>query len=105
MMGGGVGGLSCAEFLNAMAEMRQLGGAHTIEGANRINVWTEYALGFQTGFNVAAPGTFDIFSAFKDDPAPQVLYGVEPLCRDHPEEKFGSALATFAEGLMNRRRH
>jgi hypothetical protein len=98
-VGGGIGALPCTEFLNAMKEARQKGGLTSLEGALRINVWTTYVLGFQTGYNYAMPGVRDIFSAFGEDPARQVLYGIEPWCERNPTERFGHALIVFAEGL------
>jgi hypothetical protein len=97
--GGGVGSLLCTQFLNAMAEARQEGGLTSIAGANRINVWQSYVVGFQTGYNFAMPGVQDIFSAFGLSPANNVLYGVEPWCQHNPTEYFGDALIIFSEGL------
>jgi hypothetical protein len=99
LVGGGVGGLPCTQFLNAMAEARQEGGLTSIAGANRINVYQEYVLGFETAYNYATPGVRDIFSAFGPSPANDVLYGIEPWCQHNPAELFGKALIVFAERL------
>jgi hypothetical protein len=99
LVGGGVGGLQCTQFLNAMAEARQEGGLTSIGGANRISVWAEYVLGFETGYNFAMPGVRDIFGAFGPSPANDVLYGIEPWCQHNPTAHFGEALIIFAEGL------
>jgi hypothetical protein len=98
-VGGGVGGLPCTQFLNAMAEARQEGGLTSIAGADRINVWANYVLGFETGYNFAMVGVRDIFSAFGPSPANDVLYGIEPWCQHNPTARFGKALVIFAEGL------
>jgi hypothetical protein len=47
MVGGGVGGLTCAHFLDTMATARQEGGAHSIDGANLL----KRCLGGRTGQN------------------------------------------------------
>jgi hypothetical protein len=85
LVGGGVGGLPCTQFLNAMAEARQEGGLTSIAGFNRINVWQQYVLGFETGYNYAMPGVQDIFSTFGPSPANDVLYGIEPLVPAQPD--------------------
>jgi hypothetical protein len=100
MVGGDVGSLPCTEFLNAMKQARVEGGLTSpAGGAMRINVWATYVLGFATGYNYAMPGVRDIFSAFGENPAHQVLYGIEPWCERNPTEHFGTALIVFAEGL------
>jgi hypothetical protein len=98
-VGGGVGTLPCTQFLNAMAEARQEGGLTSIAGADRINPWQSYVLGFQTGYNYAMPGVRNIFGAFGASPANDVLYGIEPWCQKNPTASFGNALLIFAEGL------
>jgi hypothetical protein len=103
IVGGGVGGLPCTQFLNAMAEARQQGGLTSIAGANRIHIWQEYVVGFQTGYNYATPGVRDVFSAFGPSPANDVLYGIEPWCQRNPTVRFGEALIVFVESL--RREH
>ena len=57
LVGGGVGALPCTQFLNAMAEARQEGG---FGGADRINSWSSYVLGFETGYNAAKPGVQEV---------------------------------------------
>jgi hypothetical protein len=104
LVGGGVGGLPCTRFLNAMAEARREGGLTSIAGVNRINDWVEYVVGFETGYNYATPGVRDIFSAFGPSPAFDVLYGIEPWCQRNPTELFGHALVVFAEGLRGGQR-
>jgi hypothetical protein len=103
IVGGGVGGLPCTQFLNAMAEARQEGGLTSIGGASRIAVWQEYVVGFETGYNFAMPGVRDIFGAFGPSPANDVLYGLEPWCQRNPTVHFGEALIIFAEGLRKGR--
>jgi hypothetical protein len=99
LVGGGVGALPCTQFLNAMAEARQEGGLTSVAGADRIKVWANYVLGFETGYNFAMVGVRDIFGAFGRSPANDILYGIEPWCRHNPTAHFGEALVIFAEGL------
>jgi hypothetical protein len=103
LVGGGVGGLPCTQFLNAMAEARQQGGLKSVAGAHEVYGFISYVLGFETGYNYSTPGVRDIFGAFGSDPAWDVLYGIEPWCQRNPTALFGSALIAFAESL--RREH
>jgi hypothetical protein len=64
LVGGGVGALPCTQFLNAMAEARQEGGLTSVTGADRIKVWANYVVGFETGYNFAMVGVRDIFRRF-----------------------------------------
>lgn len=98
-VGGGVGALPCTQFLNAMAEARQNGGLTSIEGVNRINAWSQYVVGFETGYNFAMLGVRDIFSDFGPSPVNDVLYGIEPWCQHNATAHFGEALIIFAERL------
>jgi hypothetical protein len=87
-----------------MAEARQAGGLTSVAGADRINVWATYVLGFETGYNYAMPDVRDIFRAFGPSPANDVLYGIEPWCQRNPTEFFGQALIAFAESLRRENR-
>ena len=102
IVGGGVGALKCTQFINAMAEARQLGGLTSIEGINRIYPWASYVVGFETGYNFAMSGVRDIFAEFGSSPANDVLYGVEPLCQKNPTWLFGQALVMFPETLRRK---
>lgn len=99
MIGGGVGSLQCVQLTNDMAEARAMGGQTTIAGANKLNIWNQYVVGFQTGYNDAAPGVRDIFARFGSSPSNEVLARIEPWCRQHPLELFGTALIKFVETL------
>lgn len=102
-IGGGVGGLKCPEFLNAMRETRQFGGVHSITGgANRISVWEEYLLGFETGYNLGSPGVLDVFASLGGSDVERLdnaLYWIESWCEKHPDQLFGSAAVALAQTL------
>jgi|GEM_PF-4388077 hypothetical protein len=99
MVGGGVGAVSCPDFLDAMATARQSGGVTTNAGANVINPYLQYVVGFQTGYNFAADGVFDVFGSLGKDPAIKVLFAIEPWCAKHPEEHFADALLDLLKTL------
>src|SRR5262249_42579642 len=77
-IGGAVGGRKCPWFLNAMTEARQLGGLHSITGgAYRVEEWEGYVLGFETGYNLGAPGIVDVFASLgrsEDERVDNALY-------------------------------
>ena len=99
LMGGGVGGLRCTDFMNAMATARLRGGLSSIEGIKFIDPYSHYVLGFQTGFNYEASGVYDIFEGFGVSPALNVLIAVEVRCAKNPTEKFSEALLVTTESL------
>jgi hypothetical protein len=102
-VGGGVGGLKCPSFLNAMTEARQLGGLHSITGgADRISPWGDYVLGFETGYNFGAPGVLNVFVSLGNSDTERLdnaLYWMESWCHKHPDELFGVAVVALAQTL------
>ena len=102
MTGGGVGGVSCPEFLNAMSTARQKGGANRLPGVNEIDGFAMYVLGFQTGFNAEAEGVYDIFTSLGSDPALKALYAIEPWCASHPGSKIFRRCARSRDHATNR---
>lgn len=99
LMGGGVGMTLCPDFLNSMATARQEGGLHSLAGANLMQGYQNYVLGFQTAFNAKVNGVLDIFAPLGVDPASQALYQIEPWCQQHPDKKFGEGVLALAEKL------
>jgi len=96
LMGAGPGASSCPRFQDAMATARQRGGLDATGGAQVIEPFITYVLGFQTGYNVAAPGTYDIFAKLHDwDP----LYAIEAWCKDNPTRTFGDGVVALAVKL------
>jgi hypothetical protein len=68
MIGGGVGGVGCPEFLNAM-QTRLKGGLNTPAGAEEISNFVNYVEGLRTGFNSEnRGGILDIFAALENRP-------------------------------------
>ena len=101
-VGGGVGGLKCPEFLNAMATARQKGGLKSLAGVREIAPYEYYVSGFQTGFNSESDGVYDIFQALGHDFTDQVLYAVEPWCASNPDKTFATALLVLAQSLRDK---
>lgn len=97
--GGGVGSVQCAQFVHDMDEARKAGGLRSPAGTNIISVWSEYVVGFQTGYNYAAPGVRDIFAPFGSSPSIDVLGKVDSWCQEHPSEIFGVALVNFVRTM------
>jgi len=97
-VGGGVGSVTCAKFLDAMATARQLGGVSSIKGLPYVVAYMDYIDGFQTGFNLEAPGVYDVFAKL---PGFDPLFAVEPWCKDHPDKRFGMAVVNLALKLTD----
>jgi hypothetical protein len=91
--GGGAGSVSCPMFLDDMATARQLGSLKTADGLRQIDGYVNYALGFQTGFNLMALGIVDIFAKVKDV---NLLFAIEPWCKDHPDKNFSDGVIALA---------
>jgi hypothetical protein len=58
--GGGVGELSCVEFVSAMEKARRYT-YRSVEYWKSIDAYVSYVAGFQTGFNYGWEGRQDIF--------------------------------------------
>jgi hypothetical protein len=101
-MGGGVGGLGCPEFLNAMATARQKGGLRSAAGVQETGAYENYVSGFQTGFNSEAEGVYEIFKSLGTDPTLNALYAIEPWCAGNPDKKFAHAVLALASTLRRK---
>jgi len=97
--GGGVGSVQCSQFVHDMEEARKAGGLRSPAGTSIISAWSEYVVGFQTGYNYAAPGVRDIFAPFGASPSIDVLDKVDAWCQQHPSEIFGVALVNFVRTM------
>jgi len=95
VVGGGVGGVTCPEFVNTIDEARRYG-VGSSEWATRTQGYVMYILGFQTGYNLAKPGTFDLFANVSTD---QVLAQLETWCRQNPLKKFGQGFEPLVDAL------
>ena len=95
-VGGGVGGVMCPAFLNAMATARQKGGLRSTAGVQETSGFEMFLSGFQTGFNSEADGIYDIFEALGPDPTLQALYAIEPWCASHPDKTFATAVVILS---------
>ena len=102
-MGGGVGAVSCPDFLNAMATARKKGGLTSVAGLREIAPYQYYISGFQTGYNSEADGVYDIFESLgNDDASDRVLSELELWCASHPDQTFAIALLAIAQSLRDK---
>ena len=100
--GGGVGSVSCPDFLNAMAMARKKGGLTSVAGLREIAPFKYYVSGFQTGFNSEADGVYDIFESLGHDTPDRVVSAIEPWCASHPDQTFASGLLALAQSLRDK---
>lgn len=98
-IGGGVGGVKCPQFLNALATVRQHGGPGGLEGAKIVSPFLAYVHGFQTGYNSEADGVYDIFHALGENAGIDVLYAIEPWCAKNPDKAFATGLLVISRIL------
>lgn len=88
MTGGGIGSVRCTEFIDAMATARQQGGIENPAGVRIIHQFTQYVLGFRTGYNMAKPGVFDIFAPLGEKAGNQALIWIDSWCVRNPSSTF-----------------
>lgn len=93
MVGGGAGAVLCSEFVKAL-EQATAKGDGTIEYVNIMQGFTMYLLGFQSGYNKAAPNTYDIFSGIEEK---DLVRQLSNYCKENPGIRVGVAVAAFAE--------
>ena len=93
MVGGGAGSVLCSEFVKTL-EQATAKGDGTIEYVNIMQGFTMYLLGFQSGYNKAAPNTYDIFSGIEEK---DLMRQLSNYCKENPRTRFGVAVAAFAE--------
>jgi predicted RNA-binding protein with TRAM domain len=90
VLGGGIGGVKCAQFLNSMAGIRE------------INGFVQFVSGAQTGFNYEHDGYVNILEPLKPDELYNALYAIEPWCAANPERDFGVGVLTLMERLRKK---
>jgi len=100
MVGGGAGSVSCGEFAETL-ENAKAHGYGTIEYVTTMQGFTMYLLGFQSGYNKAAPNTYDIFSGIEEK---ELMSRLSKFCRANPGTRFGVAVAVLAENNYSVRR-
>ena len=92
--GGGVGGVTCPQFVASMEKARSLG-IGSLGYFNKTQGYTMYLLGFQTGYNISTQDTCDIFSGNeKDDYA--LLSWAENYCRANSSNRFADAVVALS---------
>jgi hypothetical protein len=92
-VGGGTGGVKCPNFVAEMEKARSLG----IDSPRYVEAtqgFTMFILGFQTGYNMMAPATYDIFSGKNGDY--DLLAWVENYCRMNSSSRFGDGVVALA---------
>lgn len=90
--GGGVGGHSCPFFISIMDEAKKHG-LGSRKYALGISAQMNYILGFQTGYNLQANDTCDIFGGYELD---QIFAWLYKYCQDNSLEKFGGAVVSLS---------
>lgn len=102
LLGGGVGGVQCPEFVASMEKARSLR-IGTVGYVRETQGFTMYLLGFRSGYNVATPDTCDVFAGEENDYP--LLAWAENWCRTHSSSRFGDAVvALAAERFPHRQR-
>ncbi|WP_157817895.1 hypothetical protein [Candidatus Thiodictyon syntrophicum] len=93
MLGGGAGGVQCPDFVAVMERARSsnIGSAQYVE---ETIGFTMFLLGFQTGYNMSTPDTFDIFPGAEKNYS--LLSTVENFCRANPTKRFGDGVTALA---------
>ena len=92
---GGLGGIECPRFVEAMAKSRTAGAA-----SSEMDGFSMYVAGFQTAYNLQTPKTCDIFAGMNGD---QLLVRLEEMCRAKPEQRFGAGVIALAKQLYPKR--
>lgn len=90
------------QFLRLMtfqSASRQRGGVSSSAGVGAIGHFQMYVLGFQTGYNLAADGVYNVFGSLGEDAGISVLFTIEPWCAKHPEALFDDALFDLLKTL------
>ncbi|HOG81004.1 MAG: hypothetical protein BWX99_00993 [Deltaproteobacteria bacterium ADurb.Bin151] len=93
MTGGGAGGVQCSQFVASMEKARSLG-IGTIGYVTETQAFTNYLLGFQTGYNASSTDTYDIFRDDRDEYA--LLSWMENYCRANSSKRFADAVIALA---------
>jgi hypothetical protein len=92
--GGGVGSVKCQDFIASMEKGRALG-IGSVGHANEIQGFAMYVLGFQTGYNMGTPDTYNIFDSIKD--TSELLARIENECHKEASLQFGEAVIAFVQ--------
>lgn len=99
VVGGGVGGVECRQFLSTLSQVEPYGPS-SVEYTNAAYGFQMYLSGFRTAYNLQTPDTCDVFGRFTSE---QLLGWLKYYCRSYPTKRFGSAVVTLAQGLHSGR--
>jgi hypothetical protein len=91
--GGGAGGIKCPAFVATMEKARR-SGIMTGGFVNETSAFIMYLLGFETGYNLSTPETYDIFAGMEAYP---MLSWVENYCRANPTANFSDGAIALAQ--------
>jgi hypothetical protein len=95
IVGGGVGGIDCPNYVYIMNRAERLGMGSPGYRQETYN-FGMYVSGFRTAYNLQTVDTCDIFGRFSSE---QLLTWVKYYCQSHPDERFGGAVVALAQGL------
>ena len=99
MRGGGIGSAKCLDFIAAMASVTREGGLNSIGGANIINPYMQYLIGFQTGYNMGKPGPYDVLAPLEEDAHNKALVWIDAWCTRNPELNFDLGIFALVKVL------
>lgn len=100
IVGGGAGGVRCPDYVATMERAR----SHSIGSLRYVQEtqgFTMFLLGFQTGYNMSTPDTYDIFPGTEGDYP--LLSWVENYCRANPTLRFGDGVIALAREVHPKR--
>jgi hypothetical protein len=100
--GGGVGAVTCPKFLDIMADARQRGGNQTPEGAKTYVPFWDFLAGFQTAYNMLAPGVYDVFAPLGQQWSLDGLYAIEAWCAKNPDKDFSVGVIELARSMREK---
>jgi len=99
VIGGGVGGVECRQFVSIMDQARRHAAADPAYNPQTYH-FTMYVLGFKTAYNLQTPDTCDVFGRFTNQ---QLLTWLKYYCQAYPTKRFGSAVVVLGQGLHSGR--
>ncbi|QLG87667.1 hypothetical protein HQ393_05025 [Chitinibacter bivalviorum] len=100
VVGGGVGGVECPEFVSTM-ERATSHGLGSSEYTQAIYPYVMFIAGFMTGYNAQAKDTCNIFDSYSND---QRLAWLNNYCKSNPLDKFGSAVIKLSKEVYPKRK-
>lgn len=104
MVGGGIGSVSCVDFISAMEEARRLGWTRSAASMSGVASFIAFLSGFQTAYNAHVADTCDLFRAQDGSDLTDRLMRVENVCRQAAGNiRFGVAVLQHADSVADQR--